>query len=289
MDYSIRNENLVLTIRSIGAEKQTLVSNKGIHYLRQPDNYWDRVAPFLFPNVGRLKGNSTFINGKEYYLPQHGFLRDQEFELLHQLEDEIALVNVYNQDTLKLFPFKYKVIVHYQLKESKLITKISISNEDSSPMPFNIGGHPGFYCPLYDGEEFSDYRIVFHKSETFNAPSVESDGTLNFSVYSGKYHHLKELPLDYKYFENDAIVIPRVKSKEVKLLNKHNKGIAFKYEDFITLAIWTRPNAGFICLEPWIGYADRHNTNKQFIEKDNIIILNPLEEKTVSYETIIIE
>lgn len=289
MDYTIRNDRLTLTIRSIGAEKQTLVSSIGIHYLRQPDKYWDRVAPFLFPNVGRLKGNSTFISGKEYHLPQHGFLRDQEFELLHQLEDEIALVNFYNEETLKQFPFKYKAIVHYQLKESKLITKISITNEDSVPMPFNIGGHPGFYCPIYEGEQFSDYKIVFKRSETFNAPSVESDGTLNFSVHSEKYHHLKELHLDYKYFENDAIVIPRVKSKEVKLLNKHHKGLEFTYDDFITLAIWTRPDAGFICLEPWIGYADRHNSKQQFIEKDNIIILKPLEEKTVSYETRIIE
>ena len=289
MNYTIKNEYLTLTVSSTGAEKQTLVSSKGINYLRQPDKYWNRVAPFLFPNVGRLKGNSTFINGSEYHLPQHGFLRDQEFEVLHQVDDEIALVNIYNEKSLSKYPFKYKVIVHYQLEKNKLVTKISITNEDEKSMPFNIGGHPGFYCPLYPNEQFNDYKIVFSKSETFNAPSVESDGTLNFQVSSGEFIHLKELPLDYKYFEVDAIVIPRVKSKEVKLINKNNKGIKFSYHDFITLAIWTRPNAGFVCLEPWIGYADRHDSNKQFIEKDNIIVLDPLEEKVVSYDITIIE
>ena len=289
MDFIIKNEYLELTVSSRGAEKQKLVSSKGINYLRQPDNIWNRTAPFLFPNVGRVKGNYTFINDNRYDLPQHGFLRDQEFEVMRQVDDEIALVNLSNEETLKLFPFMYKVIVQYQLKDKELITKVSITNEDNTVMPFNIGGHPGFFCPLYENEEFTDYRLVFNKQETFNAPSVESDGTLNFNKFSEEFKQLKELKLDYSYFEIDAIVIPRVKSKEVKLINKNNKGIKFNYEDFLTLAIWTRPNAGFLCLEPWIGYADRHNSNHQFIEKDNIIKLNPSEEKEVKYTITIID
>lgn len=289
MNHTIKNEYLSLTISSHGAEKLELISNTGIEYLHQPDKYWNRTAPILFPNVGRLKNNETYIDGSLFKLPQHGFLREQVFEVIHQTDDEIALISLYNAQTLEMYPFKYKVVVHYQLKKKTLITKISITNEDNKPIPFNIGGHPGFYCPLYDNEDFSDYRLVFNKAETFKAPSVEPDGTLNFNVHSAQYRHLKELPLDYKNYEVDAIVIPRVKSNEVKLLNKNNKGIKFNYHDFITLAIWTRPNAGFICLEPWVGYADRHDSNKQFIDKDNIVILKPLEEKVVSYDITIIE
>ena len=84
------------------------------------------------------------------------------------------------------------------------------------------------------------------------------NGTLNF-VDTIKYEKVKELQLNYKYFEIDAIVNPKVKSQSVKLVNKDNKGIKFDFKGFPSLAIWTKPNAPFVCLEPWIGYADHHD------------------------------
>lgn len=30
-------------------------------------------------------------------------------------------------------------------------------------MPFLIGGHPGFNCPMFAGEKYSDYWIEFEK------------------------------------------------------------------------------------------------------------------------------
>jgi galactose mutarotase-like enzyme len=289
MNHIIQNEYLTLTVSSRGAEKQTLVSNKKVHYLRSKDALWDRTAPFLFPNVGRLRDGLTFINGVEYHLPQHGFLRDQEFEVLKSEKSEISLINVYNEETLKLFPFKYKAIITYSLKKKTLRTSVTIVNEDKEDLFFNFGGHPGFICPLYEGEKFEDYKIVFEKAENFSAPSVEANGTLNYNTPSGTYTNLKELPLDYKYFETDAIVIPRVRSKKVSLLNAKHQGIEFKYPDFITLAIWTKPNAGFVCLEPWIGHADRCDGNHQFISKDNIITLKQLEEFKIYYDITILD
>lgn len=280
--YTIKNEFLKLTVSSKGAEKLSLLSND-IEYLHQPDIFWNRTAPFLFPNVGRLRDNYTFIDKEQYELPQHGFLRDQEFEVLHHTADEISLINIYSEETLKQFPFKYKVIITYTLKQKTLKTNVKIVNEDNKSFGFNVGGHPGFNCPLYANEDFTDYKIVFEKEENFHAPSVESNGTLNFETTTN-FKHLKELSLDYKYFLIDAIVIPRVKSKKVLLINKEGNGIEFSYPIFLTLAIWTRPEAKFICLEPWIGYADRSNSNHEFYKKDNIIYLKELEEFDVSYE-----
>lgn len=288
MLYKIQNEFIELTISSKGAEKLSLISNKK-EYLHQPDEFWNRTAPFLFPNVGRLRDNWTIINGVKYDLPQHGFLRDQEFELFHKSDTELSLVNVYNDETLKMYPYKYKVIITYSLKKNNLRTYVSITNEDILDMHFNIGGHPGFNVPLYEGETFNDYKIVFDKKENFIAPLVTNMGTLDFVSNKDKYVDLEELVLDYKYFETDAIVIPRVNSKLVKLINKDNKGIEFKFPNFITLAIWTRPNGKYVCLEPWIGYADRHDSNHHFKDKDNIIVLKPIEEFSLYYDIKILD
>lgn len=289
MEFSIKNEFLELCVLSHGAEKKSLISNEGINYLRDKDEFWNRRAPLLFPIVGKLRDLKTFINNKEYHMNQHGFLRDQEFELYEKKDNEITLVNKYNEDTLKMFPFEYKVYVTYTLKGKSLDTCVKVVNEDWQVIPFNYGGHPGFRCPLYAGECFEDYSVKFEKTENFDAPLVVlENGTLDFDN-TVPYRNIDEIKLDYKYFETDAIVIPSVKSKSVKLVNKEGKGIKFDFKDFPSLAIWTKPNAPFVCLEPWIGYADKYNSNYQFIEKDNIIFLNPGEEFSATYSITILD
>ena len=290
MEFKISNEYLELVVSSKGAEKQSLISKQtNINYLRDVDGFWNRKAPLLFPIVGKLRDLKTFINNKEYSMNQHGFVRDQEFELFSQTENKLVLVNSYNEETLKMYPFKYKVYVTYTLNDKQLDTEFKVVNEDYQVIPFNYGGHPGFRVPLYENETFEDYKIVFEKEENFDAPTVMlENGTLNF-VNTIKYEKVKELQLNYKYFEIDAIVNPKVKSQSVKLVNKDNKGIKFDFKGFPSLAIWTKPNAPFVCLEPWIGYADHHDSNYQFIEKDNMQFLNPECEAKATYSITVLE
>ena len=75
-----------------------------------------------------------------------------------------------------------------------------------------------------------------------------------------------------------------------KSVNKENKGIEFSYPKFSTLAIWTPYNeAPFICLEPWIGYNDLHDTNGEYLTKADLVKLNPNESYEVSYTIKIIK
>ena len=290
MEFKISNKYLELTVSSHGAEKQTLISKEtNINYLRDVDKYWNRKAPLLFPIVGKLRDLKTFINNKEYSMNQHGFVRDQEFELYSQSESELVLVNKFNEETLKKYPFEYQVFVKYTLVEKTLYTEFIVQNLDYQVIPFNYGGHPGFRLPLYENETFEDYSVKFEKTENFDAPTVNlENGTLNFDK-TIPYKNIDEIKLDYKYFEIDAIVIPEVKSQSVKLVNKDNKGIKFDFLGFPSLAIWTKPNAPFVCLEPWIGYADHSDSNYQFIEKDNMQFLNPGETFQATYAITILD
>ena len=158
MEFKISNEYLELTVSSHGAEKQTLVSKQtNISYLRDIDQYWNRRAPLLFPIVGKLRDLKTFINNKEYSMNQHGFLRDQEFELYSQTENELVLVNKFNEETLKKYPFEYQVFVKYTLVEKTVYTEFIVQNLDYQVIPFNYGGHPGFKVPLYENETFNEW------------------------------------------------------------------------------------------------------------------------------------
>ena len=180
MEYTIKNQELTLTISSHGAEMQQLTNKDGLNYLRTKDEYWNRIAPFLFPIVGKLRDLKTMINGKEYHMNQHGFLRDQEFRTLKHEENKIELVQESTNETKAMYPFTYEAHIIYELKDKTLVTTFNVTNKGNEAMPFNFGGHPGFKCPLYPNEKFTDYTIVFEKEETFNAPTVVlENGTLN--------------------------------------------------------------------------------------------------------------
>ena len=90
-------------------------------------------------------------------------------------------------------------------------------------------------------------------------------------------------------FDLNAIVIPNIKSKKVLLVNKNKKGIAFSFNNMNTLAIWTKPNAPFVCLEPWQGYADHSDSNYDFISKDDIVKLNYNESYVCGYDITILD
>ena len=286
----VKKNNISFKVNELGAELKSLVCD-GKEYIWYSDpKFWKRSAPFLFPIVGSMKGHKTIINGKEYTLTQHGFLRDQDFNVVLEEEGKLVLENQYNEVTLSKYPFKYKAKVTYEVIDESLKTSVEITNLGEEVMPFNIGGHPAFNCPLYDGETFEDYKVVFEKEETFGSPEVVEGGLLNFDnpVYS--LENAKEIALKKDLFTIDTILIPKVKSKSVKLLNKEGKGIEFSYPKFSTLAIWTPYNeAPFVCLEPWIGYNDKHDTNGEYLTKDDLVKLNSNESYEVSYTIKIIK
>lgn len=284
---TIQNKYLKASISTHGAELKGLLNlETNVEHIWCSDpKFWGRSAPFLFPIVGTLKDKKTIINGKVYDMKQHGLLRDQEFIVEKESDTEITLVNKYNEETLKVFPFKYKAYITYILDGRTLDTKIVIENLDNEVMPFNLGGHPAFMCPMFEGDKFNDYSIYFETKETFKSPKVESNATLNFDVPVFEKENCDVLNLDKSLFDIDTIIITKVKSKSVKLLNKDLKGIKFSYPSFSTLAIWTPYNeAPFVCLEPWNGYNDHHDTNGEFITKDDIIKLNQNEKYEASYK-----
>lgn len=292
MFYKIQNEYLTATFNSRGAELYSLKNKENLEHIWQRDPiYWGYCAPILFPIVGSLKDKKTIINNEEYYMNSHGFLRTQEFELLQIENSEISFVNTFNKETLKLFPFKYKVIITYKLKDKTLRTSYKVLNENHEILKFNIGGHPAFNVPLYKGESFNDYTISFEKEESFISPKVENDGTLNFIDGGRRYESLESLSLDYELFDIDTIVIPRVRSNYVTLLNQNKKGIKFSFPNFKTFAIWSPygKKAPFVCLEPWIGYGDRVETNNHFDKKDDLIFIKSLDEFNVFYDIEIID
>lgn len=288
MEYTLKCGNMQIAINSRGAEQEHLIYN-GKDYMRIRDEFWNRKAPVLFPIVGKLRDLKTYINGNLYSMNQHGFARDLEFDVDSITDNKITFVSKYTDETLRMYPFKYQLQISYEIDGNTLHVRYTVTNKGKDKMYFNIGGHPGFKLPMYEGENFEDYSVKFETTENFNAPTVNMEnGTLNF-IDTIPYENIDKIDLNYKYFEIDAIVIPNIKSKKVKLVNKQDKGIEFSYYNMNTLAIWTKPNAPFVCLEPWKGYADHTDSDYNFIKKDDIVKLKQNESYVCGYDVTILD
>ena len=72
----------------------------------------------------------------------------------------------------------------------------------------------------------------------------------------------------------DALVFKHMKSNELTLSKKNKPVLSVQLEGFPYLGIWTKPNAPFLCIEPWCGLADNVNHNGNIFEKEGIQLLN---------------
>ena len=113
----------MIKIKSVnkGAEL-TSINFNGEEKLHDGEKYWNRHSPILFPIVGKLKDGKTIINGKEYFMGQHGFARDMEFEVI----GENSYVLKSNEETRAKYPFDFELYVSHKAEDDKVTTKYEI-------------------------------------------------------------------------------------------------------------------------------------------------------------------
>lgn len=269
MNTTISNSTLKASIKHAGAELFSLKDNQNKEYIWEgnPD-FWGKHSPVLFPIVGTLKNNTYTINEKEYQLSRHGFARDMEFDLIHKTENSVVFSLQSNTETLKKYPFEFELQLIYTLKESTLDIEYKVINKGENKMPFSIGAHPAIALP----EHFENYAFKFEKEEVLKYSLLENDLISNKTETLAITENL--VPLNYKLFENDALVFKTLESNSVTILENSKPYIKVDFEDFPSLGIWTKDQAPFVCIEPWFGYSDTAENSGDLFEKEGILILD---------------
>ena len=68
----------------------------------------------------------------------------------------------------------------YAIDGARLDVSYEVTNEGDEDMPFFIGGHPGFACPLDEGESYDDYELRFDADEAATlCTAVPSTGLID--------------------------------------------------------------------------------------------------------------
>ncbi|MBU2940520.1 aldose 1-epimerase family protein [Lacinutrix sp. C3R15] len=285
--YQISNELVKIAVKKIGAELCEISSVKNnTQFMWHADpSIWGSFAPNLFPVIGALKNNTYIFENKTYNMPKHGFIRhNQDVELVKKTKNSVTFKLTYNKELLKIYPFKCSYQISYTLENNFLIVSHEIINLDKKPMYFSLGGHPAFKCPVYTDEKYTDYSLVFEQQETAETYLLNTANGLLTDKTEPVFNTPDKIELNYNLFNKDALIFKDLKSRKVTLTSK-TKGaiITVTHTNFSHLGVWAKPNANYVCIEPWIGYADVETTNQDITNKEGIIKLAPNSDFKASY------
>jgi galactose mutarotase-like enzyme len=268
----LENDFLKVTISSKGAEIHSIINKAdSTEYMWQANpDVWAFHAPNLFPIVGGLKDNTLNVNGQPYTLNRHGFARHVVYRRIESTPVHAIFEYRYDEETLKVYPYKFEFQVIYYLEGKRLRISYKVINMDTGKIYFSVGAHPAFNVPFTAGESFEDYYLEFAEAETLITHQSGDDGLLsgNTNVVATQDNRL---PLSRALFVNDALIFKNIKSRAVTLKSsKSDKQVKVSYPNFDFLGIWTKGDAPFICIEPWLGVSDTAGEAKDISQKEGI-------------------
>lgn len=240
--------------------------------------HWNRVAPNLFPIVGRLLNDSYTFQGKPYSLTQHGFARDREFEVVEQHETTVRLRLVSDAESLLVYPFYFVFDVIYSLSETGLTISYETQNTGEGTMYYSVGGHPAFQL----NEPLENYYLGFDSAIQLERQELTGSYFSGEGAYYGVSDHLN---LGDELFEQDAFVLKDPQFQSVSL--KHRDGetlMRMHCDSWTAIGFWTKNDAPFLCIEPWWGWADDVDSSGKLEEKAGIRSLDSGEKEVLSYE-----
>jgi len=290
VSYILENDKLKATFRTQGGEMRSLTEKAdGTEYLHDGDPaWWKYSSPVLFPIVGKLWEGKYRVNGKEYELPSHGLGRISEFELVKQEKDYIEFTLAWSEDSLKKYPWKFRLNIGYKLEENAVKVIWRVKNEGEGEMPFSIGAHPALCCPIVKGEDITDCYLEFNRAEQ----ATKFDTTPDTFLYDRQVPGISgaKLPLNWDFFAQGTWIFDNLKSDRITIRSeKSAKSIAVEFTGFPFLALWSPEKGGapFICIEPWYGHADFAEYKGEFAARHGSQVVKPGEEFAVSYRLIV--
>lgn len=268
-----------------GAQLNSLVKD-GREYLWQGNaDFWAGQAPVCFPIVGVLVDGKAKAFGKPCEMKRHGVARINPFEVFEQHKNSVTFIQKSSEETKKQFPFDYELKIKYTIVGDTVTNEYIITNTGNEKMPFVIGGHPAFNCPVCQDEEFEDYKVIFDKP--ISEPCLRPDHHTGLVDVSKKYDVMNggdTLNLKHDLFEdNDALIFENCQAKSATLVGKNGKGIKIEFQDMNNLLVWSAVgNAPFVALEPWTGISNCSDEDDIFENKRGMTVLEP--DETVSFK-----
>ena len=278
----LENQYLKVEVSEYGAEIQSIRDkNTGFEYIWHGDKtYWARRSPVLFPIVGKVWDGRMRYRGKEYQLSQHGFARDQRFEIIGVSDiacssfrgsDTLAFVLNSSDETRDIYPFDFSLYIVYQLEGRVVKVNWVVENKTDGDIYFQIGAHPAFNYRDFDFEAPVQGYIRFDKIGKMLLTRLECGG---YAAHERSEIEVMEegISITKETFAGDALVFEEQLNR-VSLCDREGNAYVEVEFDAPVVGLWSPAKAGyapFMCIEPWYGRCDDSNFEGDYNEKPYI-------------------
>jgi galactose mutarotase-like enzyme len=275
---------LTVEINPLGAQLSVLRDSDGRDLLWNGEpSVWAGRAPILFPIVGSLAEGRYRIGATTYQLPRHGFARGKLFEVTEARPAKAVFRLKPDSETLKVYPFQFELDVSFALNGSTLSVVSTVRSRDRVPMPASVGYHPAFRWPLPYGSERAIHYIEFAQEEDPSIRRLDGAGLLTAVRHPTPISN-RRLLLDDALFRDDVVILNDMRSHSLTYGGDKGARIQVSYPDASFLGLWTKPGAGFICIEPWQGIADEVGFTGEFAQRLGVFTLAPGAERALSMD-----
>jgi len=276
---TITSGSLTATIAHHGAELQSLKDGDGNEYMSDGDpTYWGGRAPLLFPIVGRLNEDRLRIGDADYIMLKHGFARKSDFSVIDQSENAVRFRVIDSVETRAQYPFAFALDAHFRVEGNMLHITVTVRNIGDADLPFSFGYHPAFAWPLPGGGARGDHHICFEADEPAALCRLTPDGLIQPDLVPTPVTG-NQLTLTDALFERDALIWKTLASRRLSYGTPGYACLDIAFPDTDWLGIWTKPGAGFVCIEPWAGSADPEGYCGDFNDKPGVMRLAPQQER----------
>jgi len=185
-----------------------------------------------------------------------------------------------DESTRLQYPFSFDLTVRYRVSGDCLECVFSLANPDDVPLYASVGAHPGFRWPLADGPRDA-HAVIFERPEP--NPIRRLAGGLLAAQPAPSPVVGNVLRLNDSLFADNALIFDRLSSRSLVYGAPGGPAVRIDFGDFPELGIWTKPGAGYLCLEPWQGVASPVEFVGEFRDKPGVVAVAPRETRTWRY------
>lgn len=270
----IASDELEVTVSDLGAEMQSLARG-GLEYLWQGDpEWWSGRSPILFPIVGKAPDDRVEIDGHGGEMKQHGFARRMAFERVRAEPSRVIHTLTDTVETHAAYPKPFALTVTHAVSGPTLSVSALVANTGRSPLPFGLGFHPAFAWPL-PGAEGAAHQVVLANGAEPEMARLR-DGFYSDALRPSPFRR-GALTLDPSQFDEDAMIFPEGAGTRLSYGVDGGPTLTFDFDGLPNLALWQKPGAPFICIEPWHGMAAQEGAGPEIADRPFTKILAPAE------------
>lgn len=199
--------------------------------------------PVLFPFPGKTKDDSYRLDGRTYYMPMHGLVKNSCFAVEEYKDKEIVLYMDSNAAIIQRnYPFDYRIRVRYRVEGNSVTIGADITNHSDQRMPHCIGWHPYFKTTDREKVSFRHFMDIH-----YNYTDEKDEETIRDIDLTKSWDDVFTSPSKAEFTlknEGDGYEVRCVTAKEYR-----------------SLVVYTGKE-GSICAEPWCGIPNSINLQR---------------------------